>query len=93
MRKYRLYHQGKADARINIIDAGELENVPSSFQNPELKIQLLTDKEIFNLKKSVRSKLGEKINLDFLTGLRVGDLIVHLDHGIGRFFGSRHQGY
>lgn len=79
--------KGKPDVGINIIDAGELENVPSSFQNPELKIQLLTDKEIFNLKKSVRSSLGEKINLDFLTGLRVGDLIVHLDHGIGRFLG------
>jgi len=77
----------KEDSRIVIIDAGELENVPTSFQNPELKVQLLTDKEIFNLKKSVRSRMGEKINLDFLTGLRVGDLIVHLDHGIGRFLG------
>ncbi len=75
------------DAKIVIIDAEDLENVPSSFQNPELKIQLLTDKEIFNLKKSVRSRAGQKINLDFLTGLRVGDLIVHLDHGIGRFIG------
>ena len=75
------------DAKVVIIDAGDLENVPSSFQNPELKIQLLTDKEIFNLKKSVRSRAGQKINLDFLTGLRVGDLIVHLDHGIGRFLG------
>jgi len=76
-----------SSARIIVIDAGDLENVPVSFQNPELKIQLLTDKEIFNLRKSVRSKAGEQINLDFLTGLRVGDLIVHMDHGIGRFLG------
>ncbi|MBI5421655.1 transcription-repair coupling factor [Candidatus Peregrinibacteria bacterium] len=74
-------------AKVVIIDAGELENVPASFQNPELGIQLLTDKEIFNLKKSVRSRTGEKINLDFLTRLRVGDLVVHMDHGIGRFLG------
>jgi transcription-repair coupling factor (superfamily II helicase) len=75
------------DAKIVIIDAGDLENMPVSFQNPELGIQLLSDKEIFNLKKTARSKVGQKINLDFLTGLRVGDLIVHLDHGIGRFLG------
>ncbi|MFC1732431.1 transcription-repair coupling factor [candidate division KSB1 bacterium] len=75
------------DARVVVVDAGELENVPTSFQNPEIGIQLLTDKEIFNLKRSARSKVGQKINLDFLTGLRVGDLIVHLDHGIGRFLG------
>jgi len=75
------------DAKIVVIDAGDLENVPVSFQNPELGIQLLTDKEIFNLKRSARSRIGQKINLDFLTGLRVGDLIVHLDHGIGRFLG------
>ena len=75
------------DAQVVIIDAVDLENVPASFQNPELKIQLLTDKEIFNLRRSTRTKAGQKINLDFLTGLRVGDLIVHLDHGIGRFLG------
>jgi len=73
--------------RINLIDAGELDNVPASFQNPQLKIQLLTDKEIFNLGRTSRSGGVQKINLDFLTGLRMGDLVVHLDHGIGRFLG------
>ena len=76
------------ETKVSVIDAGELENIPTSFQNPELRIQLLTDKEIFNLKRSARSKIGRKINLDFLTGLRIGDLVVHLDHGIGRFLGT-----
>ncbi len=75
------------DAKIVMLDAADLENVPSSFQNPEFNIQLLTDKEIFNLKRTSQSRVGQKINLDFLTGLRVGDLVVHLDHGIGRFLG------
>ena len=75
------------NAKITIIDAGELENVPASFQNPQLKIQLLTDKEIFNLSRVVKSQGAQKINLDFLTGLRMGDLVVHMDHGIGRFLG------
>ncbi len=77
----------KPDKKVVILDAAGLEHIPASFQNPELKIQLLTDKEIFNLKRSARSRVGQKINLDFLTGLRVGDLVVHLDHGIGRFLG------
>ena len=74
-------------AKIVIIDAGDLENVPTSFQNPQYNIQLLTDKEIFNLGRTAKSRTAQKINLDFLTGLRVGDLIVHMDHGIGRFLG------
>lgn len=75
------------DTKIILIDAGELENVPTSFQAPQQNIQFLTDKEIFNLSKTNRNQSVHKINLDFLTGLRVGDLVVHLDHGIGRFLG------
>ena len=77
----------KSDFPISIIDAEDLENVPSSFQNPEYKVQLLTDKEIFNLSKRSKSQGGQKIDLDFLTGLKIGDLVVHMDHGIGRFLG------
>jgi len=75
------------DAKIILIDAVDLENVPTSFQAPQQEIQFLTDKEIFNLSKTAKNKSIQKINLDFLTGLRIGDLIVHLDHGIGRFLG------
>jgi len=74
-------------AKIILIDAVDLENVPTSFQAPQQKIQFLTDKEIFNLSKTAKNKSVQKINLDFLTGLRIGDLVVHLDHGIGRFLG------
>ncbi|MFH0837986.1 MAG: transcription-repair coupling factor, partial [Patescibacteria group bacterium] len=75
------------EAKIILIDAGDLENVPASFQAPQQEIQFLTDKEIFNLSKTARNQSVQKINLEFLTGLRIGDLIVHLDHGIGRFLG------
>ena len=79
--------KGDPSVNINIINADELENIPISFQNPELKIQLLTDKEIFNLNKSSKNISSKNLNLDFLTGLKVGDLVVHMDHGIGRFLG------
>ena len=74
-------------AKVVLIDAVDLENVPTSFQAPQEKIQFLTDKEIFNLSKTSKNQSVQKINLDFLTGLRIGDLVVHLDHGIGRFLG------
>ncbi len=75
------------EAKIILIDAGDLENVPTSFQAPKQEIQFLTDKEIFNLSKTAKNQSIQKINLNFLTGLRIGDLVVHLDHGIGRFLG------
>ena len=79
--------QVDSDANIILIDAEALENVPASFQAPQEKIQFLTDKEIFNLSRTSKNQSVQKINLDFLTGLRVGDLVIHLDHGIGRFLG------
>lgn len=75
------------DEKIILIDAVDLENVPASFQAPQQEIQFLTDKEIFNISKTSKNQSAQKINLDFLTGLRIGDLVVHLDHGIGRFLG------
>jgi transcription-repair coupling factor len=85
--KIRYSLKNDSESKIVIIDAGDLENVPTSFQNIQYGIQLLTDKEIFNLGRTAKSRAGQKINLDFLTGLRVGDLVVHMDHGIGRFLG------
>lgn len=75
------------NTNVVLLDAGDLENVPTSFQAPQENILFLTDKEIFNLSKTAKNKSVQKISLDFLTGLRIGDLVVHLDHGIGRFLG------
>ncbi|QQR83595.1 hypothetical protein IPJ72_00030 [Candidatus Peregrinibacteria bacterium] len=76
--------QSGAGKGIVLVDATHLEHVPLSFQNPELGVQLLTDKEIFNLKRPLKPS-KPKGGFGFLTGLQVGDLVVHLDHGIGRF--------
>lgn len=84
--RIRYNEDGEQDG-IRLIDAAELEHIPPSFQNPETRIELLTDKEIFNIRKGPSRHLTERVNLDFLTGLRVGDLVVHMDHGIGRFMG------
>ncbi len=85
--KIRYSTNDKDEAQIRIIDAQDLENVPASFQNPEYKIQLLTDKEIFNISRNTKQIKSQKVNIDFLTSLKMGDLVVHFDHGIGRFLG------
>ncbi len=86
------FSENTKNAGILLLDTGELEAVPPSFQNPEEKMSLLTDREIFHLstkkKKSISSAAA---NIEFLTSLKVGDLVVHLDHGIGRFLGIGEQ--
>jgi len=60
--------------------------LPKSFQNTNLKIEILTDREIFRVKKK-SSIVEQKTVLDFITTLKPGDYVVHNDHGIGRFLG------
>ena len=59
---------------------------PLGFQNPELKLLFLTDKDLSFLRSGVKS-VSKKVYLDFLTGLKYNDFVVHVNHGIGRFLG------
>jgi transcription-repair coupling factor (superfamily II helicase) len=75
---------------VVLFDASETELIPPSFQNPIDKIAFFTDREIFHIKKThISAKTPEM--LDFLTSLKTGDFIVHLDHGIGKFLGIVEQ--
>jgi transcription-repair coupling factor len=61
---------------------------PLSFQNPNKKVYILTDKDIAFLNKEYKAvKNNQSVYLDLLTSLKFNDLIVHADHGIGRFIG------
>ena len=62
----------------------------AGFEYPEIKLAVITDKEIFAQEKNRRrkhrkQKNAEKIN--HFTDLRIGDYIVHDNHGIGIFRG------
>ncbi len=72
---------------ITLIPAGENDLLPHSLQNPDLKCALLTDREIFTLKKAGKQRSVAKLALDFITSLQPGDYVVHMDHGIGHFEG------
>ena len=61
---------------------------PYAFQNPYLKFTLLTDREILGLRDAAhRDPSQHAVYLDFLTGLKMGDYVVHSDHGIALFRG------
>lgn len=80
------YSKGKTrETVIHLLEAESEDHAPASFQNPDEKVMLLTDKEIFSLRKAARNKSAAHVNLEFLTSLKPGDFIVHTDHGIGMF--------
>ncbi|MFA6039659.1 MAG: transcription-repair coupling factor [Candidatus Peribacteraceae bacterium] len=72
---------------IILIPAHEDDLLPHSLQNPDLKAALLTDREIFTLRKAGKQRSVAKLALDFITSLQPGDYVVHMDHGIGHFEG------
>lgn len=72
---------------IEIRKLNEEDFSPQAFQNPEMKIAVLTDREIFGFQRSGKNVNEQKVYLDFITSLKNGDFVVHLDHGIGIFRG------
>ncbi|MFH0851968.1 MAG: transcription-repair coupling factor [Candidatus Peregrinibacteria bacterium] len=72
---------------LTLIHAEEDALLPHSLQNPDLNFALLTDREIFSLKKAGKQRSIQKLALDFITSLVPGDYVVHMEHGIGHFEG------
>ncbi len=61
---------------------------PEAFQNPQLKFMVLSDRNVTGLIEGEKKNVaGQRVHLDFLTGLKPGDYVVHSDHGIGQFSG------
>lgn len=79
-------HEREAGA-VTLVSAGEEDLLPHSIQNPDQLSALLTDREIFSLRKGTKERTIAKLALDFLTSLSPGDFVVHMEHGIGRFEG------
>ncbi len=83
-------HTLKAERRpgmMTVVAAEPNELLPHSLQNPDMKCALITDREIFSLRKEAKQRSVQRLALDFITSLQVGDFVVHMEHGIGRFEG------
>lgn len=66
-----------------------LGRLSKGFSWPDLGLYVVSEDEIFGPKRSLaRKKRGdEKLRLTAFSQLKEGDLVVHQDHGIGRFGG------
>ncbi len=61
---------------------------PEAFQNPNLKLLVLSDRKVAGVgDEKVKTVQSSRAYLDFLTGLKAGDYVVHTAHGIGQFLG------
>lgn len=72
---------------VTIVEADDESLLPHSLQNPDLQCALITDREIFSLKREAKQRSVQRLALDFITSLQAGDFVVHMEHGIGRFEG------
>ena len=65
-------------------------SLSAGFEYPDIKLVVVTDNELFTAekrKKRVRKKSNNAEKISHFTDLRVGDYIVHDNHGIGIFRG------
>lgn len=72
--------------RVQIVQ-GTLQN---GFELPDLKLVVLTEKELFNTapkKKVRRQTLANAERLKSYNELKPGDYVVHVNHGIGEYVG------
>lgn len=72
---------------VYLIDVDKEAIFPHAFQNPELKLALLSDKEVSTIKEEKKKHFNQKVYLDFLTSLKNNDYVVHSDYGIAKFLG------
>ncbi|PLR78934.1 transcription-repair coupling factor [Bacillus sp. V3-13] len=65
-------------------------NLHTGFELPIQKIAVITEEELFNKrtkKPSRRQKLSNAERIKSYSELRVGDYVVHVNHGIGKYLG------
>lgn len=73
--------------KINQIVLGDLS---SGFESPKQKLAVITEEEVFTKKsrRPVRSqKMSNAERIKSYSELKVGDYVVHVNHGIGKYVG------
>lgn len=90
-----------ADYKVEATTLPEIVNPPASgvyitlgvlnqgFEYPDLKLVVITEQEVFSQRKRKkrRQKVQEGSKISVFTDLEVGDYVVHVHHGIGRYLG------
>ena len=88
-------NSGQRDRLVELIGATEARLtvglIAAGFTLPQAAIAFLTDHEIFSRYRRRRRRLKKSggLSLAELSALRVGDFVVHEDHGIGTYRGMK----
>ena len=81
------YQSGRKEAQINPLPI----TLHEGFVDHDLKLCFYTDHQIFDRYQRYRIngeiKRDEQMTVAELNQLRMGDYVVHIDHGVGRFGG------
>ena len=76
-----------SEGKIQLIEG----NLQSGFELPILKLAVLTEEELFKTKtkklSSRRQKLSNAERIKSYSELNIGDYVVHVNHGIGKYLG------
>lgn len=90
-----MFTEDLAETMPSTVKIKKLESrdfMPHSFQNNDRKIILLTDREIFQFRRTSRQKKAiSGMNTDLITSLKPGNYVVHNDHGIALFEGAQRR--
>ncbi len=78
---------GYGHFRLFLVEGDQDDNLPYAFQNPEIKLSVISDRDISTLQEEKKRAVNQKVFMDFLASLKSGDYVVHVDHGIGLFLG------
>ncbi len=80
--------EDRTPSTVKLIEAGKGHALPHSWQNNDRGLLFLTDREIFQFRRSSRAKKAiSGMNFDLINSLKPGDFVVHVDHGVARFDG------
>ncbi|MGH7695461.1 MAG: transcription-repair coupling factor, partial [Gemmatimonadaceae bacterium] len=81
------YQPSPAALSIGVLDGGFV--VPAGTATGSLGLRILTDHEIFRRERRLRRarRYATGAMLETITGVKPGDFVVHLEHGIGIFRG------
>jgi len=78
----------KGSSGVYIQEVSDRTELLAGLQDIEQKILIISDKDVPGLEESKKkNKNNHQVYLDLLTSLKVDDLVVHSEHGIGRFEG------
>lgn len=76
------------ESGVMIFEVDKEDIFPENFQNPGVKLAVVSDRDISGFGgEQKKAPATQKAYLDFLTGLKPGDYVVHSSHGVGVFLG------